>query len=226
MAKKKQEPIAPAISTIPLPDQETPLVIDLPDGQKLVVGNIPRGTVIEVATWRGTGRPDSRTNRLMLGVSSTEAPTTTPTSEPAPESASPRTSKSIVMSFRRFIDSLVVKTPRAKREKAVAEIDEMLAADSAKSIDSSIDHSDSKSKSGSRVAMALDDEGDIQSWLDDLMSSSTNEFLKSPTKVKKSANPQPRKKANRAKRAKRARKVSSKPRKPKTRAKKRSTKGR
>jgi hypothetical protein len=27
------------------------------------------GSVIEVATWRGTGRPDSRTNRLMLGMS-------------------------------------------------------------------------------------------------------------------------------------------------------------
>ena len=223
MAKKKQEPVAPAISTIPLPDQETPLVIDLPDGQKLVVGNIPRGTVIEVATWRGTGRPDSRTNRLMLGVSSTEAPTTTPTSEPAPESASPRTSKSIAMSFRRFIDSLVVKTPRAKREKAVAEIDEMLSTDSVTSSASTVDQTEPKAKSGSRVAMALDDEGDIQSWLDNLMSSSTGEFLKSPTKVKKSANPRPRKKANRAKRAK---KMSSKARKPKTRAKKKSTKGR
>jgi Mg-chelatase subunit ChlI len=27
------------------------------------------GSVIEVATWRGTGRPDSRTSRLMLGMS-------------------------------------------------------------------------------------------------------------------------------------------------------------
>jgi len=49
------------------PDQ--PLVIDLPDGQKLVVGNMVAGSVIEVATWRGTGRPDSRTSRLMLGMS-------------------------------------------------------------------------------------------------------------------------------------------------------------
>ena len=46
-----------------------PLVIDLPDGQKLVVGNMVEGSVIEVATWRGTGRPDSRTSRLMLGMS-------------------------------------------------------------------------------------------------------------------------------------------------------------
>jgi len=51
---------------------QAPLVIDLPDGQKLVVGNLDPGTVIEIATWRGTGRPDSRTNRLMLGVSASE----------------------------------------------------------------------------------------------------------------------------------------------------------
>jgi hypothetical protein len=58
---------APAEVAPITPDQ--PLVIDLPDGQKLVVGNMVAGSVIEVATWRGTGRPDSRTSRLMLGMS-------------------------------------------------------------------------------------------------------------------------------------------------------------
>jgi len=47
-------------------------LFDLPDGQKLVVGDLDPGTVIEIATWRGTGRPDSRTNRFMLGVSTNE----------------------------------------------------------------------------------------------------------------------------------------------------------
>ena len=67
----KEELSNSGISTLPLAtlDTQAPLVIDLPDGQKLVVGNLDPGTVIEVATWRGTGRPDSRTNRLMLGVS-------------------------------------------------------------------------------------------------------------------------------------------------------------
>jgi hypothetical protein len=50
-------------------DETPPLLLDLPDGQQLVVGKLPDGIVIEIATWRGTGRPDSRTNRLMLGVS-------------------------------------------------------------------------------------------------------------------------------------------------------------
>ncbi len=56
--------------TAELPD--VPFVLDLPDGQKLLVGELPPGTVIEVASWRGTDRPDNRTLRLVLGVS-TEA---------------------------------------------------------------------------------------------------------------------------------------------------------
>lgn len=70
MAKKKPEAPQPAkVSQIPLPISDSPLVIDLPDGQKLVIGKMAEGSVIEVATWRGTGRPDSRTSRLMLGMS-------------------------------------------------------------------------------------------------------------------------------------------------------------
>jgi hypothetical protein len=71
MSRKPKDSAAPANepeATTPItPDQ--PLIIDLPDGQKLVVGNMVEGSVIEVATWRGTGRPDSRTSRLMLGMS-------------------------------------------------------------------------------------------------------------------------------------------------------------
>lgn len=72
MASKKQEPVAPVVTSLPLPSSDSVLVIDLPDGQKLLVGKMEHGTVIEVATWRGTGRPDSRTNRLMLGMSNAE----------------------------------------------------------------------------------------------------------------------------------------------------------
>lgn len=70
MAKKREPISAPTVTNLPLPISETPLVIDLPDGQKLVIGKMSNGSIIEVATWRGTGRPDSRTNRLMLGMSS------------------------------------------------------------------------------------------------------------------------------------------------------------
>ena len=70
MAKKNVSAPAPEMSTLPIKHDDSPIVIDLPDGQKLVVGQLANGSVIEVATWRGTGRPDSRTSRLMLGMSS------------------------------------------------------------------------------------------------------------------------------------------------------------
>ena len=71
---KSTDSNSPKVSKLPLPVTDSPLVIDLPDGQKLVIGKMSQGSVIEVATWRGTGRPDSRTSRLMLGMSS-NAPT-------------------------------------------------------------------------------------------------------------------------------------------------------
>jgi len=70
LANQESEKAAPKISKLPLPISDSPLVIDLPDGQKIVVGKMTQGSVIEVATWRGVGRPDSRTSRLMLGMGS------------------------------------------------------------------------------------------------------------------------------------------------------------
>jgi hypothetical protein len=72
MAKKDEPKKEPSVSNLPMPLSDNPLVIDLPDGQKLVVGKMDSGSVIEVATWRGTGRPDSRTSRLMLGMSNSQ----------------------------------------------------------------------------------------------------------------------------------------------------------
>lgn len=68
LANQENEKSAPKVSKLPLPISDSPLVIDLPDGQKIVVGKMTQGSVIEVATWRGVGRPDSRTSRLMLGM--------------------------------------------------------------------------------------------------------------------------------------------------------------
>jgi len=78
VTKKAENKMEPTISTIPMPVSDNPVVIDLPDGQKLVLGKLTAGSVIEVATWRGTGRPDSRTNRMMLGMTDGTTPVTTP----------------------------------------------------------------------------------------------------------------------------------------------------
>lgn len=82
MAEKKREvPNKPIVSRVPLPVSDSALVIDLPDGQKLVIGKMGQGTVIEVATWRGVGRPDSRTSRMMFGMSSAEIDVENPEGE-------------------------------------------------------------------------------------------------------------------------------------------------
>ncbi len=84
MKKKAVKKMNPTISNIPIAVSENPVVIDLPDGQKLVLGKLSAGSVIEVATWRGTGRPDSRTNQLMLGMTDTTAPIPTDDNQSAP----------------------------------------------------------------------------------------------------------------------------------------------
>lgn len=100
MANKKSESTSLEVSSLPLAQDDSPLVIDLPDGQKLVVGRLANGSVIEVATWRGTGRPDSRTSRLMLGMSSS-----TSASEASPaDPSSPR----VEPSGKRLFDQLKI----------------------------------------------------------------------------------------------------------------------
>ena len=113
MAKKSQVPPAPEMTALPMSGGDSPLVIDLPDGQKLVVGNLAAGSVIEVATWRGTGRPDSRTSRLMLGMSSA--------AQDKPAGATPaeekKSSTSIVATVLGTAKSLVAKVSTITKAK-------------------------------------------------------------------------------------------------------------
>jgi len=120
MAKKEPaQPAPPKVSQLPLPISDSPLVIDLPDGQKLVIGKMAEGSVIEVATWRGTGRPDSRTSRLMLGMSSGElkedASETTGATQSKPEGFAKYLE--IVRSFLKAALGLISKIPFGKLKK-------------------------------------------------------------------------------------------------------------
>ena len=96
--KKKSENSEPKISNIPMPISDNPLVVDLPDGQKLILGKLTPGHVIEVATWRGTGRPDSRTARLMLGMTDGSEPAAS--SESKEESSSSAGGRKLKLPFR------------------------------------------------------------------------------------------------------------------------------
>lgn len=129
MAKKKAESAAPKVTNLPLPISDTPLVIDLPDGQKIVIGKMQTGSVIEVATWRGTGRPDSRTNRLMMGMNS-GAPAPAVTDSPqesasAQASATPTDWKSKIVavaknSLKKTLDLINKLIVQFKNRKPVA----------------------------------------------------------------------------------------------------------
>lgn len=119
--KKTPASKIPKVSKLPLPVTDSPLVIDLPDGQKLVIGKMSQGNVIEVATWRGTGRPDSRTSRLMLGMSSNapkdvlenkESEKATEINEIAPESGMERYvffSKKYLIKFWSYLKPYILK---------------------------------------------------------------------------------------------------------------------
>ena len=89
VVKKKPENMEPKISRLPVELSEAPLVIDLPDGQKIILSKLQEGAVIEVATWHGTGRPDSRTNRFMLGMTTGQSSDSQATAAPS-EASNPR----------------------------------------------------------------------------------------------------------------------------------------
>lgn len=80
--------------------------LELPEGHQLVLGELAPGTVVEVATWQGTGRPDETTNRFLLsasghGLQRRERPTqdsqqeNSPREIPAPEKRSTQSQGSI-----------------------------------------------------------------------------------------------------------------------------------
>lgn len=58
---------SPAITALPTGDE---MVINLPEGQKVLLGKLPPGTIIEIASWRGTGPPDHQTARILLSTTS------------------------------------------------------------------------------------------------------------------------------------------------------------
>jgi hypothetical protein len=163
MAKKKNSPERPVVTTLPLPNSDSAMVIDLPDGQKLVVGKMVAGTVIEVATWRGTGRPDSRTTRLMLGVSSQESEHST-TSEEGGEPITP--------TRRRAISQL--KAFFAKSLRSVASF-------GAKAKKFKVERPSSSPTLPTQEPVSRGSGTDVQEWLDSIIAKSDQKGAPSPT---------------------------------------------
>jgi hypothetical protein len=81
---------SPAITALPTGDE---LVINLPEGQKVVLGKLPPGTVIEIASWRGTGPPDSHTARILLSTTPGGAVVQSPLASEVPVAVESKASK-------------------------------------------------------------------------------------------------------------------------------------
>lgn len=162
MARKNEETTAPVVTSLPLPSSDSVLVIDLPDGQKLLVGKMSHGTVIEVATWRGTGRPDSRTNRLMLGMSSSDSESSVNAPDSEEEMVVDKRSVKywiwfLLQIYRKFKDA--IKTLFLKLKALIS--------------------GGSEGKKSSKPVEAIED--DVQAWLDNIKSNSSKKTLALPS---------------------------------------------
>lgn len=185
LAKNQNPEPKPKVSKLPLPATDSPLVIDLPDGQKIVIGKMTNGSVIEVATWRGVGRPDSRTSRLMLGVGNGEV------EEVSPETNSGQTENALIKpdGFAQIL-YFANKFLNLLRKKVLNEIPRFLEKFKSK-IKSRPDRSKSQSSSVSpRIEVAKKDtsvDPEVQEWLDRITQSATERSKKSSTKTGKSS---------------------------------------
>ena len=171
MTKKNPPVEAPVVTKLPLPNSDNALVIDLPDGQKLVVGKMATGTVIEVATWRGTGRPDSRTTRLMLGVSSADA---TSVEENQAGASAPATKKNPLNQAKEAWSSLA-----SKIKESVSNASKFRKSKNA------IEPSSKESVSSSRALSQSEGTNDeVQAWLDSIIQKSESKAgVKLPSKA-------------------------------------------
>ena len=192
MANNQTPESKPKVSKLPLPVSDSPLVIDLPDGQKIVIGKMTQGSVIEVATWRGVGRPDSRTSRLMLGVGNgnvEEDPEEKSVSPQGPQKAKKPQDWRIVLYYlaqtMTFIQSLPwkkvadqLKALIKRSPKEIKAVTEMSGTTSSPSIPVV-----SNEKKAISPASAIDD--DIEAWLNKISEKAANKTAPSMSATEK-----------------------------------------
>jgi hypothetical protein len=70
-------------------DKASEIEITLPEGQKLTIRSLEPGSVVEVASWRGAGKPDDSAIRMLFGAAGNE-PETNPIDEETPSTTRER----------------------------------------------------------------------------------------------------------------------------------------
>lgn len=154
------------------------------------------GSVIEVATWRGVGRPDSRTSRLMLGMGngnvnedsdSAEQGSQSPSSQSSSSARAPKkpegfagvifTVQHFIKNFNRINWSATFKallasltSKKSKQEKEVKPAAEKVSAPQESGVVPSV-----------TVSRASED-ADIEAWLNKITEKATREKSKSSAK--------------------------------------------
>jgi len=198
LAANESEKSSPKVSKLPLPISDSPLVIDLPDGQKIVVGKMTLGSVIEVATWRGVGRPDSRTSRLMLGMGSgnvNEDPDSGENNQAQSERKAPVKPKGFagfVFTLQHFVKDFsrinwsgttkaLVASMGAKKKKKVAKPDQVGSQSQVNVAEAS-----SGVKPEVTVRRASDD-ADIEEWLNKITQKAARDTTAKKPRAKSSA---------------------------------------
>lgn len=197
LANQESEKTAPKVSKLPLPISDSPLVIDLPDGQKIVVGKMTQGSVIEVATWRGVGRPDSRTSRLMLGMGNGNVNEDSEQSQEAgparpPVSRKPQGVAGVVFTIQHFIKNFnrinwsatakaLIQSLTSKKAKKVKSAKE--ATSGAVSAEQSITPSISPGITVSPVS----EDAEIEAWLNKITEKAARSTSKSSKPAAKKA---------------------------------------
>lgn len=149
-----------------------------------------QGSVIEVATWRGVGRPDSRTSRLMLGMGTGNVNEESKSNEGESHSGSgqkqpqkPAGFAGVIFTVRRFLTNFnrikwgstlkaLIAALAAKREKRSKE-----APKSAGVAEDSPMPKVAAVAPGVTVSRASDD-ADIEAWLNSITAKATRESTK------------------------------------------------
>ena len=188
MANNETQNPSPKVSKLPLPISDSPLVIDLPDGQKIVIGKMVHGSVIEVATWRGVGRPDSRTSRLMLGMGTgnvneessqsendaSSATATKPTPKPAGFAGVIFTVRRFITNFNRIKWGLTFKALLAS---LLAKLNSK-AKKNASAADAPTDAPPVTAVTPAVTVSRVSDDPDIEAWLNSITAKADRESAK------------------------------------------------
>ncbi len=147
-----------------------------------------QGSVIEVATWRGVGRPDSRTSRLMLGMGSGNVnEESNPNEGQSPSSSAPKKAQKpagfagVIFTARHFLTNF----NRIKWGSTFKALISSLATKRAKSSQAApSDAAEASSPSqvsgvvpGVRISRASDD-ADIEAWLNTITAKATRDEVK------------------------------------------------